>query len=74
MKDNRDAERVIRLSSVLYVPDLSCNLFIVRDITDKGNRMMFDDITCIVITKDDCKWTQARELVCARRDHRPAAG
>ena len=52
-KDNRDAERVIRLSSVLYVPDLSCNLFSVHDITDKGNRMMFDDITCSVITKYD---------------------
>ena len=45
--------RVIRLSGVLYVPDLSCNLFSVHDITDKGNRMMFDDITCNVITKDD---------------------
>ena len=52
VKDDRDAERVIRLSSVLYVPDLSCNLFSVRDITDKGNRMLFDDITCSVITKD----------------------
>ena len=50
VKDDRDAERVIRLSSVLYVPDLSCNLFSVRDITDKGNRMLFDDITCNVIT------------------------
>ena len=53
VKDNKDAERVIHLSSVLYVPDLSCNLFSVRDITDKGNRMLFDDITCSVITKDD---------------------
>ena len=49
VKDDRDAERVIRL----YVPDLSCNLFSVCDITDKGNRMLFDDITCNVITKDD---------------------
>ena len=53
VKDDNDAERTIRLSSVLYVPDLSCNLFSVRDITDKGNRMVFDDITCNVITKDD---------------------
>ena len=53
VKDNKDAEWTIRLSSVLYVPDLSCNLFSVRDITDKGNRMLFDDITCAVITKDD---------------------
>ena len=53
VKNNRETERVIRLSSVLYVPDLSCNLSSVRDITDKGNRMMFDDITCSVITKDD---------------------
>ena len=53
VKDDRDAERVIRLSSVLYVPDLSCNLFSVRNITDKGNRMLFEDITCSVITKDD---------------------
>ena len=43
--------RKISLSSVLFVPDLSCNLFSVRDITDKGNRMMFDDITCNVITR-----------------------
>ena len=49
IKDDKEAERVISLSSVLYVPDLSCNLFSVRDITDKGNRMMFDDITCSVI-------------------------
>ena len=53
VKDDRDAERAIRLSSVLYVPDLSCNLFSVRDITDKGNGVMFEDITCNVITKDD---------------------
>ena len=50
VKDDKDAERTIRLSSVLYVPDLSCNLFSVRDFTDKGNRMLFDDITCAVIT------------------------
>ena len=78
VKDDRDAERVICLSSVLYVPDLSCNLFSVRDITYKGNRMLFDDITCSVILckgrRCDCKWPQAREIVCARRDHRPAAG
>ena len=53
IKDDQEAERVLRLFSVLYVPDLSCNLFSVRDITDKGNRMMFDDITCSVITKGD---------------------
>ena len=53
VKDDRDAECVIRLSSVLYVPDFSCNLFSVRDITDKGNRMLFDATTCSVITKDD---------------------
>ena len=53
IKDDKKAERVISLSSVLYVPDLSCNLFSVRDITDKGNRMMFDDITCSVITRGD---------------------
>ena len=35
------------------MPDLSWNLFSVRDITDKGNRMMFDDITCSVITRGD---------------------
>ena len=51
--DDKDAERTIRLSSVLYVPDLSCNLFSDRDITDKGNRMLFDDITCALITKDN---------------------
>ena len=53
IKDDKEAERVISLSSVLYVPDLSCNLFSVQDITDKGNRMMFDDITCSVITRGD---------------------
>ena len=53
IKDDKEAERVIRLSSVLFVPDLSCNLFSVQDITDKGNRMMFDDITCSVITRGD---------------------
>ena len=53
IKDDKEAERVIRLSSVLYVADLSCNLFSVRDITNKGNRMMFDDITCSVITRGD---------------------
>ena len=53
IKDDKEAERVISLSSVLYVPDLSCNMFTVRDITDKGNRMMFDDITCNVITRGD---------------------
>ena len=52
VRDNKDAERVIRLSSVLFVPDLSCNLFSVRDITDKGNRMLFDDVTCSIISKD----------------------
>ena len=50
IKDDKEAES---LSSVLYVPDLSCNQFSVRDITDKGNRMMFDDITCSVITRGD---------------------
>ena len=53
VKDDKDAEHVIRLFSVLFMPDLSCNLFSVRDITDKGNRMLFDDITCSIITKDD---------------------
>ena len=53
IRDNKQAERKISLSSVLFVPDLSCNLFSVRDITDKGNRMMFDDITCNVITRGD---------------------
>ena len=56
IKDDKQAERIISLSSVLFVPDLSCNLFSVRDITDKGNRgnrMMFDDITCSVITRGD---------------------
>ena len=53
IKDDKETERVIRLSSVLFVPDLSCNLFSVRGITDKGNRMMFDDITCRVITRGD---------------------
>ena len=53
IEDDKEAERVIRLSSVLFVPDLSCNLFSVRDITDKGNRMMFDDITCSVIRRGD---------------------
>ena len=53
IRDNKQTERKISLSSVLFVPDLSCNLFSVRDITDKGNRMMFDDITCNVITRGD---------------------
>ena len=53
VRDDKDAGSIIPLSSVLFVPDLSCNLFSVRDITDKGNRMLFDDITCSVITKDD---------------------
>ena len=53
IKDDKEAERMIRLSSVLFVPDLSCNLFSPVDITDKGNRMMFDDITCSVITRGD---------------------
>ena len=53
IRDDKQTERVINLSSVLFVPDLFCNLFSVRDITDKGNRMMFDDITCSVITRGD---------------------
>ena len=53
VKDNKEAERVIRLSSVLFVPDLSCNLFSVRSITDKGNRMLFNDVTCSIISEDD---------------------
>ena len=53
VSNNNDAECVIRLSSVLLVPDLSCNLFSVRDITDKGNKMLFDDVTCGIITKDN---------------------
>ena len=53
MKDNNNAECVIRLSSVLLVPDLSCNLFSVRDIMDKGNKMLFDDVTCSIISKDN---------------------
>ena len=53
VRDNYDAECVIRLSSVLLVPDLSCNLFPVRDITDKGNRMLFDDVACSIISKDN---------------------
>ena len=52
IRDNKQTERKISLSSVLFVPDLSCNLFSVWDITDKGNRMMFDDITCNVITNE----------------------
>ena len=51
VSNNNDAECVIRLSSVLLVPDLSCNLFSVRDITDKGNKMLFDDVTCSIISK-----------------------
>ena len=31
IKDDKQTERVISLSSVLFVPDLSCNLFSVRD-------------------------------------------
>ena len=53
VSNNNDAECVIRLSSVLLVPDLSCNLFSVRDITDKGNKMLFDDVTCSIISKDN---------------------
>ena len=73
IQNDKQAERVISSSSVLYLPDLSCNLFSVRDITDKGNRLMFDDITCSVISRgdvviaSDCKWPQAR-------DRRPPAG
>ena len=64
VKDYRDAKRVIRLSSVLFVPDLSCNLFSVRSITDKGNRMLSDDITCSIIARgrpDADKWLQAAQ-------------
>ena len=53
VRDNNNAESVIQLSSVLLVPDLSCNLFSVRDITDKGNKMLFDDVTCSIISKDN---------------------
>ena len=66
VKDDKDAEFVIRLSSVLYMPDLSCNLFSVRDITDNGNRMLFDDITCSVITKDDVCDSFIQCVICAR--------
>ena len=71
VRDNKDTECVIRLSSVLFVPDLSCNLFSVRDIMDKGNMMLFDDITCSIISKDnlcDCKWTQVRKSVRVKWD------
>ena len=40
VKENKEAEREIRLSSVLFVPDLSCNL-------------LFDDVTCSIILKGD---------------------
>ena len=53
VRDDKDAQRVLRLSIVLFVPDLSCNLFSVCDITDKGNRMLFDDVTCSIISKDN---------------------
>ena len=53
VSNNNDAECVIRLSSVLLVPDLCCNLISVRDITDKGNKMLFDDVTCSIISKDN---------------------
>ena len=46
-------EQLGSLTSVLFVPDLSCNLFSVRCITDNGNRMLFDDVTCSIISKDD---------------------
>ena len=73
LRDDKDAERVFRLSKVLFVPDLSCNLFSVRDITDKGNRMRFDDVTCSIISTSgqlgECKWAQSRESVCVRWDH-----
>ena len=49
VSNNNNAKCVIRLSSVLLVPDLSCNVFSVRDITDKGNKMLFDDVTCSII-------------------------
>ena len=53
VSNNNNAKCVIRLSSVLLVPDLSCNVFSVRDITDKGNKMLFDDVTCSIISKDN---------------------
>ena len=28
-------------------------MFSVRDITDKGNKMLFDDVTCSIISKDN---------------------
>ena len=53
VRDDNNAERVIRLSSVLFVTHLACNLFSVRDITDKGNRMLFGNFTCSIISKDN---------------------
>ena len=50
MKKTLKISVFVRVScEVLFVPDLSCNLFSVRSITDKGNRMLFDDVTCSII-------------------------
>ena len=59
VKDNQEAERVIRLTSVLFVPDLSCNLFSVRSITDKGNRM-FE--TGRLMSTTDCHLTEPEAM------------
>ena len=38
---------------VLYVPNLTCNLFFVRDATQKGNVVTFSDSECHIRDQDD---------------------
>lgn len=43
----------INVNQVLYVPELSSNLLSVHQMTNAGNKLVFDENGCIIYNKDD---------------------
>ena len=88
IKDDIEAERVIRLSSVLFVPELSCNLFSVREhevtvpdspemngLTVRMNRTILEKAKCMCAHADLPKslWAEAASTACYVYNHLPNA-